>query len=186
VQRLNDSIPYLATVCAIGIAAIFVGLENNVVYEDEIAYRLIADSVRRGETFLFLQIPGGDVYFNKPPLYFWLSALAAKVFGPGWFAARFWSAMFGFGCLVGTYYLGQRLCNRRVGLLAVALSLILLLGDTPRARRVTNWGMIALLCGVAGWFKPLNGLMVWAKGCPAPRYCSTASSGSENSPKISL
>ncbi len=37
----------------------------------------------------------GVLYFEKPPLYYWLNALSIAVFGVGEFASRFWSALLG-------------------------------------------------------------------------------------------
>src|SRR5437764_7091799 len=35
------------------------------------------------------------LYFDKPPLMYWLTALAMRLLGPTAFAARFWCATFG-------------------------------------------------------------------------------------------
>src|SRR5207249_4222643 len=58
------------------------------------------------------------LYFEKPPLMYWLTAVSLAVFGPHAFAARFWCAAFGVLTVGLTYLLGKHWKNERVGLLA--------------------------------------------------------------------
>lgn len=55
-------------------------------------------------------------WFEKPPLYFWLTALNIRLFGLHEFSVRFWSAIFGLGGVISTYFLGRELFNHRTGL----------------------------------------------------------------------
>ena len=66
---------------------------------------------------------GTQFFFEKPPLYVWLTALAYKVFGVGEFAARFWSAVSGLGMVLFTYVLGSRMFNRWTGLTGAVMLL---------------------------------------------------------------
>jgi 4-amino-4-deoxy-L-arabinose transferase-like glycosyltransferase len=50
----------------------------------------------------------GSPFFHKPPLYFWLTALAYQLIGVSEGAARLWSAVFGFGVIILTFVLGVR------------------------------------------------------------------------------
>jgi 4-amino-4-deoxy-L-arabinose transferase-like glycosyltransferase len=64
----------------------------------------------------------GELYAEKPPLYFWLSALPALLTGtllPLWF--RLPSTLAAIGCLWLTYRMGIRLFNARTGLLAASI-----------------------------------------------------------------
>jgi 4-amino-4-deoxy-L-arabinose transferase-like glycosyltransferase len=61
------------------------------------------------------------LWIGKPPLYFWLIALAYQVFGVSNFSTRFWSPVFGVLSCVVVFYLGKELYNRAVGLLAVVV-----------------------------------------------------------------
>ena len=63
-------------------------------------------------------------FFHKPPLYFWLTALTYKLIGVSEFAARLWSAIFGFGVVVLTFVLGVRLHSWVVGVIAALLLLV--------------------------------------------------------------
>ena len=66
----------------------------------------------------------GDLYNEKPPLYFWLIALASMPVGDVTeFTARLPSALAALGTVIVVYFLGKALLSERAGLLA---SLILL------------------------------------------------------------
>jgi len=68
----------------------------------------------------------GVLYFEKPPLLYWLVALAIKLFGLNEFASRFWSAIFGLGGLWLVYLFARRTSGRRDGFLSA-----LILGTSP-------------------------------------------------------
>jgi 4-amino-4-deoxy-L-arabinose transferase-like glycosyltransferase len=65
----------------------------------------------------------GFPFFHKPPLYLWLTALTYKAIGVSEYAARLWSAIFGFGVVLLTLVLGIRLRSWAVGVGAVLLLL---------------------------------------------------------------
>jgi 4-amino-4-deoxy-L-arabinose transferase-like glycosyltransferase len=58
------------------------------------------------------------LYFEKPPLMYWLTAASLAVFGQNEFAARFWCATFGLFTVCITYLLGKHWKGERAGLLA--------------------------------------------------------------------
>jgi 4-amino-4-deoxy-L-arabinose transferase-like glycosyltransferase len=58
------------------------------------------------------------LYFEKPPLMYWLTAASFAVFGQNEFAARFWSALFGLLTVGVTYLLGKRWKDDQTGLFA--------------------------------------------------------------------
>lgn len=60
-------------------------------------------------------------FFDKPPLYFWLSALSFKIFGVSEFSARFFSALSGFGVGVLVYFLCRSLFNKDVAILSLVI-----------------------------------------------------------------
>lgn len=57
-------------------------------------------------------------YFNKPPLTFWLKAIAFEVGGVNEASARFFPALFGWGTVMLAAWFFGRLLGERVGLLA--------------------------------------------------------------------
>ena len=56
-----------------------------------------------------------ELFWEKPPLFFWLQASSMSLFGVGAFAARFPNAVIGLLNLLLLYVLGQRLQDRRLG-----------------------------------------------------------------------
>ena len=60
----------------------------------------------------------GAVIFDKPPLYYWLVALIAKLIGLNEWAMRLPAALSGVLTVVVTYLLGKKFYNERTGLLA--------------------------------------------------------------------
>jgi hypothetical protein len=65
----------------------------------------------------------GSRFFHKPPLYFWLTALAYQGLGVNELAARLWSALFGIGVIILTFILGVRWRSWAVGASAALLLL---------------------------------------------------------------
>lgn len=63
----------------------------------------------------------GIKYFEKPVLFYWLSAFAIKIFGLNLWAIRSVNAGFGvFGCLA-TYYTARKLYDRKTAILAALI-----------------------------------------------------------------
>lgn len=58
------------------------------------------------------------LYFEKPPLMYWLTAFSMTLFGQNAFAARFWCAAFGVLTVAVTMRLGREWKDDRVGILA--------------------------------------------------------------------
>ena len=88
---------------------------------DPLRYAAIAKSTLARGDWLELHL-GPQPYFNKPPLLFWITMTAFRLFGASTFVAQSTGAIFGLGLLFATWALGCRLGDRRHGLLA-ALSL---------------------------------------------------------------
>ena len=61
--------------------------------------------------------------YQKPPLYYWLTALNFTLWGIDEFSVRFWSVVFALGCLAMVGLLAARAAGTWSGLLAVALLL---------------------------------------------------------------
>ncbi|MCL5004189.1 MAG: glycosyltransferase family 39 protein [Patescibacteria group bacterium] len=94
---------------------------NHLIEFDEGIYGLVAKNILKSGDWVTLQWNYGHPWFDKGPLYLWLTALSLKVFGLNAFAVRFWSALLGFvGCL-SLFWLGSILYNRRVGFLAAVV-----------------------------------------------------------------
>ena len=57
----------------------------------------------------------------KPVLQYWFIISAYLLFGVNEFSARFWSAVLGVGTVLLTYFIGQRLFSRQIGVLAAVV-----------------------------------------------------------------
>jgi 4-amino-4-deoxy-L-arabinose transferase-like glycosyltransferase len=66
---------------------------------------------------------GERLWFEKPPLAFWLMATSSSLFGLTEFALRLPSALFGIGAIVLQYLAGRRLGSRCAGVAGAALLL---------------------------------------------------------------
>ena len=84
---------------------------------DEVFYAETAKEMLARQEFLTPYI-FGEPQFEKPPLYYWLTIVSFKAFGVNEFAARFPSAIFGILGIIGVYFLGRVLVNKRTGFLA--------------------------------------------------------------------
>ncbi|HEX9445683.1 MAG TPA: glycosyltransferase family 39 protein [Candidatus Binatia bacterium] len=60
----------------------------------------------------------GVRYLNKPPLLFWLSALTFKIFGPGEWGVRLWSALPALGAALLVWAMGRMLYGAAGGYFA--------------------------------------------------------------------
>ncbi len=63
----------------------------------------------------------GVLYFEKPPLYYWLNAASIKAFGLNPFASRFWSAALGLAGVLVTAWLARRVWGDRTARLALVV-----------------------------------------------------------------
>src|SRR3990172_12618794 len=63
----------------------------------------------------------GIRYLEKPPLYFWLTAITIFLFGPSEWAARLWSALPTLGTAILIWSIGRALYNSRAGLLSAII-----------------------------------------------------------------
>ena len=84
---------------------------------DEGLYATIAQEMLNGGDWVIPHV-NGLPYMEKPPLYFWLTALTFWGFGPSEWATRFWSALAALGTVILTWRIGRRLYGARAGLLA--------------------------------------------------------------------
>jgi 4-amino-4-deoxy-L-arabinose transferase-like glycosyltransferase len=88
---------------------------------DEPRYAQVAKEMLQGEGWIIPHL-NGEVYLDKPPLFFWLMAATATVIGGmNEFAARFPSALFGLLTLPLLFFLGKRLFSERGGFFAALI-----------------------------------------------------------------
>lgn len=90
---------------------------------DESIYAEISKNVLRGN-WLTLIWERGEPWFQKPPLYFWISAVFFKLLGINEFAARFTSVLSGISLSALIYLLAKKLFSQKAGIFALALILL--------------------------------------------------------------
>lgn len=84
---------------------------------DEPVYAETAREMLQFQDFISPRIYG-EFWYDKPPMYYWLVAVAFKIWGIGEFAARLPSALLAIGGSVVVYLSGRELFTERAGLLA--------------------------------------------------------------------
>jgi len=84
---------------------------------DEGLYASIAREMVTGGDWVVPHV-NGLPYLEKPPLYFWLTALTFQLFGPSEWATRLWSAISALGTVLLTWRIGRRLYGAPAGLMA--------------------------------------------------------------------
>jgi 4-amino-4-deoxy-L-arabinose transferase-like glycosyltransferase len=99
---------------------------------DEPRFALIAQDMVASGNWLFPKV-GGDLYADKPPLFFWLIAACYLLTGSLRVSFLLPSLLAGIGTVLLVYDLGRRLWNREAGLWA-ALILLFTVQFTLQAR----------------------------------------------------
>jgi 4-amino-4-deoxy-L-arabinose transferase-like glycosyltransferase len=131
---------------------------------DEPRFALVVrDMVATGEWLL--PRVGGDVYADKPPLYFWLMGLALLATGSLRIAFLLPSLLSGLACLAMMYDLGRRLWNRETGL-AAALALLFTIQFSWQVRHAQIDATLLFWC-VLSLYGLLRHLLVGRFGTPS-------------------
>lgn len=87
---------------------------------DEPIYGEVAKGILRFSDWITLRFNYQE-WFDKPPLYFWITAFFYRLFGWNEFTTRIASALFGIAHVVLVYFLGRVLFNKRVGLFSALI-----------------------------------------------------------------
>lgn len=85
---------------------------------DEAWYAEIIKNMASGKYSLLFPFWNGQYYFDKPPLYFWLSLPFFKLFGPGEWEARIVSVVASIGATFLIYIIAKKLFNPATGILS--------------------------------------------------------------------
>ena len=96
--------------------------ERKLANPDEGRYSEIAREMALTGDFVSPRL-NGLKYFEKPPLQYWATAIAFRLFGESEFTARLYTALCGLGCVLVVAYAGKRLFNEETGLLAAMVML---------------------------------------------------------------
>ncbi len=102
------------------VAAVFFGImlgTRELGVPDEARYSEIPREMVASGHYITPRLDG-VLYFEKPPLFYWLQTVSIHLFGLNQWSMRFWTAFFAvLGC-VAVYVTGRSLYNRRTGLLS--------------------------------------------------------------------
>ena len=102
---------------AVSLLFLFVKLGMPFLDPDEGFYASIALEMLKSGDWLVPRLNGLPCV-EKPPLYFWLTALTFWAVGPSEWATRLWSALAALGTVLLTWRIGRRLYGSGAGLLA--------------------------------------------------------------------
>jgi len=92
---------------------------RKLIQPDEGRYAEIAREMAVTGDFVTPRL-NGIKYFEKPPLQYWMTAVAFKAFGEHEWTARIWPGLTGFLSVLLAYYTAGRLFGQRAALLATA------------------------------------------------------------------
>jgi len=81
---------------------------------DEPIYGEVAKEILKTGDWITLRFNYKE-WFDKPPLYMWITALFYSLWGWNEFTTRITSALFGIGHVIAVYFFGKVLFNRKVG-----------------------------------------------------------------------
>lgn len=138
----------------LGLSAFFIlnGLGKiKLIDWDESIYAEVSKNILKSRDLITLHWLKDKPWFEKPPLYMWLTAITYWAFGISEFTARLWSAISGIAGVIGVYIFGKKLFNRQTGLVA-ALVLISTVHWIFESRNGTLDVMVATLCTLALYF----------------------------------
>lgn len=97
-------------------------LGDRPFYGDEAIYAYVMKNMEISGSWIDFRFNEPDAaYLQKPPLYFWLTAIVRPLFSDEELAYRFWSALFGMGCVLLTFLLGSSLIGLEAGFVAAVL-----------------------------------------------------------------
>lgn len=109
-----------AVLFVIASALIFINLgSNHLIPYDEAIYAKVSQNIVQTNDWLTMFWRDGLPWFEKPPLYFWLSALALKILpATPELAVRLPSAIFGLLSVMLIYIFGKKLFGKTAGFIA--------------------------------------------------------------------
>ncbi len=121
---------------AVSVPFLFIRLGMPLLDPDEGLYASIAQEMLSRGDWVIPHVDGLP-YLEKPPLYFWLTALTFRAVGPTEWAVRLWSALATLGAVLLVWRIGRRLYGPRAGLLA-GLALATVAGNALYVRKAST------------------------------------------------
>ncbi|MFI4890459.1 MAG: glycosyltransferase family 39 protein [Steroidobacterales bacterium] len=150
---------------------------------DEGRYAEIPREILSGGDWLIPHL-NGLVYLEKPPLQYWLAALAFEAFGQSELIARLWTGLFGYLSLWLIFAIARRLWGSEAALKAVTLMagsiLFVLLGhQLTLDMTLSFWLLATLSCFVFAQTEPARSgaARAWMLGCWAAMALAVLTKG---------
>lgn len=107
---------------------------------DEALYANVSGNILKTGNWLIMHDRPGKLWFDKPPLYIWCTAIFYKIFGINEFSTRLTSGIFGIATVLLVYIFVKRIKNTNTALLA---SLLLL--ASPHYLHFAKLGMMDVM-----------------------------------------
>jgi 4-amino-4-deoxy-L-arabinose transferase-like glycosyltransferase len=133
--RRPPRLPALALLLVLSAPFLFVKLGMPFLDPDEGLYATIALEMASDGDWV-MPHANGLPYLEKPPLYFWLTALTFRLLGPSEWATRVWSALSLLGTVLLTWRIGRRLHGDGAGLLA-GIAMATMVGNALYVRKAS-------------------------------------------------
>jgi len=111
-EKLND-ICYYFVITLVALIFFFSRLYEPSLSGDELKYALIAKNMMKSHSY-FVACLGDELYFKKPPFFFWLILISYKIFGISEFSARLPSAIFAMLDALLIYLVGRRISDSKL------------------------------------------------------------------------
>jgi 4-amino-4-deoxy-L-arabinose transferase-like glycosyltransferase len=109
---------YLLGVLMAGTVLFLFNLGRRDLWEpDETRYAVVAREMRENGDWILPRL-NGQIYAEKPPLFFWLGNVSTTLLGDNEFANRLPPALAGLIAVLVTFLFGERLFNARAGFLS--------------------------------------------------------------------
>ncbi len=141
------------------LAARWIGLGALPVLDtSEARYAAIAQGMADSGDWVTPRLPGGEPFWAKPPLHFWLTAASIRALGANEFAVRLPCALGELVLIAATFALGLLAANRRTALLAAVLVASMLLTLGLSALAITDMTLAACVASALSCFAYAVGL----------------------------
>ena len=112
---LNSSATYILVLSLLCLVLFFSRLGNHSLWDiDEGMHAATSKTMILSNDWITPEY-NGENFYDKPALFNWFVAISFLIFGFTEFAARLPAAIFGWGGVIITYYLGSKMFNARTG-----------------------------------------------------------------------
>lgn len=142
---MNEVTKHVLILLTVGTAVFFTNLGTAKLWDRDEPRNAgcASEMMERGDWVV--PIFNDELRAQKPVLLYWLMMTAYAVFGVTEFAARFWSAALAIGSILSTYFIGRRLFNSRIALLASIILSTTVMFDV--AGRAATPDSVLIFCG---------------------------------------